>query len=97
MKFKERIVLISEMAITKDYIVVARSKEFKKDIDSNTGHQIRPHTLYLYDYELNLINIIDVKVPICRLAGNEKANTVYAIVTNPEYSIVKLELPQMDE
>ncbi len=96
LKFKERITLISEMAITKDYIVVARPKEFKKDIDINTGMQKRPHTLYLYDYELNLVKIIDTKVPICRLAGNEKSNTVYAIVTNPEYSIVKIELPKVD-
>jgi len=92
-KFKNRIVLIGELALTKDYIVVARPKEFKKDIDINTGMQKRPHTLYLYDYELNLVKIIDIKVPIIRLAGNEKSNIVYAIVTNPEYSIVKIELP----
>lgn len=94
LKFKKRIVLIGEMAITKDYIVVARHKDFKEYIDIKTGDQIRPQTLYLYDYELNLRNIVDVKVPVCRLAGNEKSNIVYAIVTNPEYSIVRIELPQ---
>lgn len=93
LKFKERIVLIGEMASTKDYIVVARPKEFKKDIDTNTGDQKRPQTLYLYDYDLHLQKIIDLRMPVCRLAGNEKSNTVYAIVTNPEYSIVKIELP----
>ncbi len=92
LKFNERITLIGEMSITKDYIVVARPKEFKKDIDRFTGSQKRPQTLYLYDYELNLQKIVDLKVPIYRLAGNENSNSVYAIVSNPEYSIVEVDL-----
>lgn len=95
--FKDRMVLISEMAITESYIVAARPKKFKNDIDINTGMQRGPHTLYLYDYDLNLQKIVDIKAPILRLAGNEKSNTVYAIIMNPEYSIVKIELPEMDK
>jgi hypothetical protein len=93
LKFNERITLIDEISATKDYFVAARHKEFKNDIDITTGWTKRPQTLYLYDYDLNLKKIVDVGIPIVRITGNENSNTVYAIVINPEYSIVKIELP----
>jgi hypothetical protein len=95
-KFKERVVLIHEIALTKDYIVAAQLKEFKKEMDEYSGYDKLPQTLYLYDYDLNLQKIVDLKVPIYRLAANEESNTVYAIVANPEFSIVTVELPKIN-
>lgn len=93
LKFNERIMLIGEVTATKDYFVAARHREFKNDIDITTGWTKRPQTLYLYDYDLNLKKIVDIGMPIVRITGNENTNTVYAIVINPEFSIVKIELP----
>lgn len=91
-KFKNKVVLIHDFTLTKDYIVTAQLKEFKTETDKFSGYDKLPQTLYLYDYELNLQKIVDLKVPIYRLAGNENSNSVYAIVSNPEYSIVKVDL-----
>ncbi|MDD3322727.1 MAG: BF3164 family lipoprotein [Paludibacter sp.] len=92
MKIKDKMVLISELTLTKDYIVAAQKKEYKKRPKEQNLSEDIPKTLYVYDYKLNLVKIIDTKIPIMRLASNEKSNLVYAIAINPEYCIVKIDL-----
>jgi len=91
MRMKEKTALISEIALTKDYIVTIQKKELKEGITEKNNIK-PPETLYLYDYGLNLLKIIDTQVPVLRLASDGKSNTIYAIIINPEYSIVKIEL-----
>lgn len=93
LKIKNKATVVSEMAICKDYIATSQHTAYENEIDINTGMSKLPQTLYLYDYDLNLKKIVDIGMPIFRITGNENSNTVYAIVINPEYSIVKIELP----
>ncbi len=91
LRIKNKVVLINEIAMTKDYIVAIQKKEYDKNKIEDRNSP-RPTTLYLYNYELELVRIVDIKLPLLRLAGDEDSNTIYCIVTNPEHCIVKVEL-----
>ena len=51
-----------------------------------------PHSLFVYDDDLKLVVVLNLDVPIVRLCGDGDANELYAVVVNPEYSIVKINL-----
>lgn len=84
-----------EMALTKDYIVTLE-RDTKDDLKGNTkaGRELKdlPQTLFLYDYESNVKKIVDLKMPILRIASDISTNTIYAIVVNPEFTLVKCEI-----
>jgi hypothetical protein len=87
---------MSGLALSQDYIVM-----LKRDVEIE-GPLPKPKkvrdmnqlskSLYLYDYDLNLKKIINLKMPILRIAANAKSNVLYAIVANPEYAIIKFSL-----
>lgn len=85
-----------EMTLTKDYIVTLQ-RDYRKDQTNETkvGRDFNqlPQTLFIYDYRSNLKRIIDLKTPILRIASDTKNNLVYAITLNPDFVIVKCELP----
>lgn len=87
-----------EIALTKDYIVVAKRDketegELSEDIKKRDPMKALPYSLFLYNYDYELKKIIKLERPIIRVANNISCNTLYAIIVNPEFTIVKLELP----
>lgn len=87
-----------EMTLTKDYIVVAKRDteidgELPKDLKKKDPMKAIPYSLFIYDYDYRLKKIIRLDAPVMRIAGNVSCNTLCAIVVDPEFTIIKLELP----
>ncbi|MCM1030124.1 MAG: hypothetical protein NC410_01595 [Oscillibacter sp.] len=87
-KIKEPDIKILDIALTQDYIVTI---EINKENTRNTSNL--PSTLCLYDYHFRLQHIIDLEVPLLRLAADSRSNTLYAIAVNEGYSIIQCLLP----
>lgn len=51
-----------------------------------------PHTVFLYDYDGNLVKIVDLGIPVMRIAADCQDNVLYAIGADPDYILVKYEL-----
>lgn len=87
----------AELALTKDYIVTLQ-RDYQNDPTDETtvGRDFSkiPQTLFLYDYKSNLKKIVHLHTPILRIAADTKSNTVYAIVIDPDFRLVKCELPE---
>jgi len=86
---------ISEMTLTKDYIVtIQRDYERKKTEESTIGMDFEklPQTIFLYNYKGELQKIADVGIPILRIAGDIESNDLYAFGVDPEFVLVKCEL-----
>jgi len=84
-----------ELALTADYIVtLERDRKFDDTDESKTGRDFTklPQTVFLYNYDLQLEKIVNLGMPILRLAADTSNNTLYAIVVNPDFMIVKCEL-----
>lgn len=85
-----------ELALTKDYIVTLQ-RDYQSDPtnEAKVGRDFTklPQTLFLYDYKSNLRKIVDLGMPVLRIAADIKNNVVYAIVVNPDFMIAKCELP----
>lgn len=80
------------MAITKDFIVtIQRDYEHDSTDESKVGQDISklPKTLFVYDYNGNLLKKIDYNVPIGRIAGDINTNTIYAIYADPDFKLGK--------
>jgi len=85
----------SEMALTSDYIVTLERDYVTDDMDESTvGRDFTklPHTVFLYDYDLNLKKILNLGMPILRIAADPKENYLYAIGINPDFMIIKCDL-----
>lgn len=99
LKLEKKINSFHEMALSKDYIVVSKYDEETERVLSEDEKQKEdllhslPYSLFLYDYSFNLKKIIKLEAPIIRIAGSIHSNTLCAIIVNPEFSIIKLELP----
>jgi hypothetical protein len=88
---------MSEMTLTKDYIVCLRADE------NNTGKTFSIYmrgremnipllSIYLFDYDGNLKYILDPSVHIIRLASDIHSNTLYAVNIEKDYSIVRFDI-----
>ncbi len=87
----------STSVFTKDYIV-----SLKQDEDNPLPKQaptsgIRdlsgvPHTVYIFDYNLNLLKIADLNMPVLNITANPENNTLYIIGLKDSYCIAKCEI-----
>lgn len=82
-------------SLTKNYIVTHR-RHYERD---NTNEQSvgmdvskAPTTIFLHDYNGRLLRIIDLKTPIVRIYSQINNDNLFAIVANPDYSLIKYEL-----
>lgn len=85
----------SELCLSRDYIItLERDRTRDKTDETAVGRDasLRPTTVFLYDYELNLKRIVDLSAPILRICSDITRNTLYAIVVVPDYTLVKCEL-----
>ena len=83
------------VVLLKDYIVtIERDRNVDKTDESKVGRDDSklPHTVYIYDYDSNLKQILNFQMPISRIGGEANKNTIYMIVANPEYAIAKYEI-----
>ncbi len=87
-KIKESNIKILDIAFTQNYIVTI---EINKADIRNTSNL--PSILHLYDYHFRLQHVIDLEVPLLRLAADSRSNTLYAIAVNEGYSIIRCSLP----
>ena len=54
--------------------------------------RLLPHLAYLYDYNANLVKVVDLGVPVVRIASDRRNNVLYALALNPDYMLLKYEL-----
>lgn len=86
---------IFELCMSKDYIIALERDRKRDPMDETTvGRDISkcPRTVFLYDYSGNLIKIIDLGIPVMRIAADCQDNVLYAIGADPDYVLVKYEL-----
>ena len=84
-----------ELTLTLNYIVtVDRDPSIDQTDQNEVGRDPMklPHTVFIYDYEGNLLKIANLGFPILRIAADTKNNTLYAIVVMDDYVLVKYEL-----
>ncbi|NDV66548.1 hypothetical protein [Bacteroides sp. 224] len=84
----------STITLTKDYIVTVEQdslnvKKYPKKKEEIRKFSKAPNTLFVYDYDMNLLKIVDVDLPILRLASEGNNNEVFFIGVNPEFCIGK--------
>lgn len=83
---------IKGIAMLKDYIIAKQqtktrheSMKESRGLDVSTVEQ----TVFVYDYDGNLLKILDFGVPIIRVSGDINTNTLYMIVADPDFKIVR--------
>lgn len=84
-----------ELTLTLDYIVtVDRDLSIDQTDENEVGRDPMklPHTVFIYDYEGNLLKIANLGFPVVRITADTKNNTLYAIVVMEDYVLVKYEL-----
>lgn len=83
------------LTLTKDYIVTL-PRDYQSDPihESKVGRNFTkiPQTLFLYDYNSNLKKAVHLNTPILRITSDPESNTVYAIVVDPEFTLIRCEL-----
>ncbi len=83
---------ISELTLTKDYIVALQRDYATDPTDETTvGRDFDklPKTLFIYDYNGNLKKILNFKLPIIRISSYSNENTIYIIGLNPDFTLMK--------
>lgn len=84
-----------EVTLTSDYIVSIDSDPKAEPVDYfkiGLDYSKLPHTICLYDYDLQLRKVIDLGMPLLRLASSTKNNTLFVLGINPDFIIYKIEL-----
>lgn len=87
---------ISELTLTKDYIVALQRDYATDPTDETTvGRDFDklPKTLFIYDYDGNLKKILNFKLPIIRISSYSNENTIYIIGLNPDFTLMKYNIP----
>ena len=82
---------------TKDYIVFLKQDEDNPLPKQKPTSGIRdlsgvPHTVYIFDYDLNLLKIADLNMPVLNITANPGNNTLYIIGLKDSYCIAKCEI-----
>lgn len=93
--FDRKVGGIFGVCMSKDYIIGLQRDRAKDATDESTvGRDASkcPHTVFLYDYDGNLVKIVDLGIPVMRIAAEEKNNTLYAIGVNPDFVLMKYDL-----
>jgi len=89
----------SDMTLSKDFIIFRRRDYRAEDVNERDAITLNdfekvPRTVFLYDYKGNLKHIVNLEMPILRIAAHIKDNMLYIITTDPEYVIMKYDLDE---
>ncbi len=93
--FDRKIRGMRDVCMSKDYIItLERDRETDPMDETTVRRNISkcPRTVFLYDYTGCLLKIVDVGMPIMRIAANRNSNVLYMIGGNPDYVLAKCEL-----
>lgn len=93
--FDKRISGPIDICMTKDYIVtLERDRKYDQTDESTVGRDPSkcPGTVFLYDYNSNLIKIVDLDMAVMRITANRSDNILYAIGVKPDYVLAKYDL-----
>lgn len=91
----QRIGGIFGLSLTRDYVVSLHRDWENEPLDGpvqGRDERLIPHLVYLYDYDSHLVKVVDLGMPVVRIASDRRSNTLYAIGLNPDYMLVKYEL-----
>ena len=83
------------LTTTSEYIVtVERDPKYDQTDGMMIGRDFSklPQTIFLYDYELQLKKIINLKKPILWVTANPSTNTIYLIAADPDFVLLKYDL-----
>lgn len=86
--------LTKRSIVTLDRDVVTEGE--KTESKSPRDLSVLPHSLFVYDYNLNLTHIVNTKFPILRICGDTKTDFMYAIVLAPDYTLIKIDLSSLE-
>lgn len=84
-----------DITITRDYIVVLhRDYETDQTDESTVGRDVSkcPHTVFLFDFGSHLVKIVDLGMPVMRIAALPDSNRLYAIGAYPDYVLAEYDL-----
>lgn len=93
--FDRKIRGIRDVCMSKDYIITLERDRENDPLDETTVRRNIskcPRTVFLYDYMGRLLKIVDVGMPIMRIAADKNSNVLYMIGGNPDYVLAKCEL-----
>ncbi len=81
----------SGIAFTQDYIIALINEDVKV---SEGGRDIKylPKTIYVLDYDGNILKKYHLDIPVLRLATSLSSNTIYAVGMNPDFCLIKYDL-----
>jgi hypothetical protein len=86
---------VFDIVLTRDFII-ARQRDYENDPtdESTVGRDFSklPTTVFLYNYEAELEEIVDLGQKVLRIAAEPDSNTLFAIIVEDEFRIVKYEL-----
>lgn len=83
------------LSLTKDYVVSLHRDWENEPLEGpvqGRDERLLPHLAYLYDYDSHLVKVVDLGMPVVRIASDRRSNTLYALALNPDYMLVKYEL-----
>lgn len=84
------------LTLSKDFIIVhRRDYETDKVNEEEVSYQDfdkLPHTVFLYDYAGGLRYIVNLNIPVLRIASGMDNNTLYVMGISSEYVIMEYEL-----
>ncbi len=81
-----------DMTLSKDYIVLLQydvEKTYAERRKIGRDFSKLPQTAFVYDYQGNLKKVLDLKMPVLRIASNLNDNELYFIALNPEFTLYK--------
>lgn len=82
------------LCFTANYIVTLEYDYDNESVTLPRGRDFSklPHCIFLRDYSGKLQRKVDLEVPILRIAGDDSSDTLYAIVVNDEFNLIKVDL-----
>lgn len=51
-----------------------------------------PRTVFVYDYDGKLLKIVNLGMPVMRIAADGRSNALYVIGVNPDFALAKYDL-----
>ncbi|MBR5541010.1 MAG: hypothetical protein IKU64_01420 [Bacteroides sp.] len=92
----------SSIALTKDYIITIERDEQTEEVAIENHSKNRflrsfskaPQTLFVYNYDFQLLKILHTRIPMFRLAASGNNNIVYFIGVQEEFCIAKYNLDE---
>ena len=94
-RFDRSVMGVRDICMTKDYIVTLERDREVDPLDERTvGRNASkcPRTAFVYDYDGKLLKIVNLGMPVMRIAADGRSNALYVIGVNPDFALAKYDL-----